>query len=96
MLTHMYTHCTYTNTHVRLGWQWVQFRQARHPLFWVCGDGCKSNCGAELSSYSHCNLKPSPQESSGTNGDSLQSSGTNGDSLQSSETNGDSLQCKFK
>ncbi|XP_019854503.1 PREDICTED: ergothioneine biosynthesis protein 1-like isoform X1 [Amphimedon queenslandica] len=37
------------------GWQWVQFRQPRHPLFWVCTDECKSNCGSILSDYSHCN-----------------------------------------
>ena len=21
------------------GWKWVQFRQARHPTFWVCEQG---------------------------------------------------------
>ena len=39
-----------------LGWQWVQFRQAKHPVFWVCDEGCKSGCGAELATYSHCNV----------------------------------------
>lgn len=36
------------------GWKWVQFRQAKHPAFWVCNAGCKSGCGADLASYSHC------------------------------------------
>ncbi|CAG5135894.1 unnamed protein product [Candidula unifasciata] len=38
------------------GWMWVQYRQARHPSFWVCDQGCKSGCGADLASYSHCKL----------------------------------------
>ena len=48
-----------------LGWKWVQFRCARHPTFWVCSEGCKSGCGADLASYSHCNL-PSAPSASGT------------------------------
>ena len=36
------------------GWEWVQFKQAKHPLFWVCPLNCKSGCGGEISSYSHC------------------------------------------
>lgn len=36
------------------GWEWRSFRQASHPAFWVCDKGCKSGCGAALSSYSHC------------------------------------------
>nr|CAB3260957.1 uncharacterized protein LOC100176451 [Phallusia mammillata] len=36
------------------GWEWVQYKQAKHPPFWVCNRGCKSNCGADLSQYSHC------------------------------------------
>jgi 5-histidylcysteine sulfoxide synthase len=42
------------------GWKWVEFRCARHPTFWVCSEGCKSGCGADLSTYSHCNLQPPP------------------------------------
>lgn len=38
------------------GWKWVTFREAKHPTFWVCGNGCKSGCGGELASYSHCTL----------------------------------------
>ncbi|XP_025109666.1 ergothioneine biosynthesis protein 1-like isoform X2 [Pomacea canaliculata] len=41
------------------GWNWVQYRQAKHPTFWVCHEGCKSGCGADLASYSHCNLSNS-------------------------------------
>ena len=36
------------------GWKWKQFKQAKHPLFWVCADNCKSGCGGVLASYSHC------------------------------------------
>ncbi|XP_019645512.1 PREDICTED: ergothioneine biosynthesis protein 1-like [Branchiostoma belcheri] len=36
------------------GWTWQSFRQLRHPVFWVCTKGCKSGCGAALSSHSHC------------------------------------------
>nr|QTC10020.1 conA [Conus imperialis] len=35
-------------------WQWVQYRQARHPTFWVCEEGCKGGCGADLAAYSPC------------------------------------------
>ena len=28
-----------------------------HPCFWVCGNDCKSGCGSDLATYSHCNLK---------------------------------------
>ncbi|XP_059153171.1 hercynine oxygenase-like [Physella acuta] len=36
------------------GWKWVQFREAVHPTFWTCNQGCKSGCGSDLASYSHC------------------------------------------
>ncbi|XP_050402624.1 uncharacterized protein LOC126818955 [Patella vulgata] len=36
------------------GWQWKEFKQAKHPSFWVCNKGCKGNCGASLTDYSHC------------------------------------------
>ncbi|XP_065904281.1 hercynine oxygenase-like isoform X2 [Dysidea avara] len=36
------------------GWKWVTYCGANHPTFWVCQEGCKSRCGAALSSYSHC------------------------------------------
>jgi formylglycine-generating enzyme required for sulfatase activity len=36
------------------GWEWVQFKQANHPLFWVCPMNCKSGCGSVLAQYSHC------------------------------------------
>ncbi len=39
---------------LNLGWKWVEFRQAKHPTFWVCNKACKSGCGADLASYSHC------------------------------------------
>ncbi|XP_041360130.1 ergothioneine biosynthesis protein 1-like isoform X1 [Gigantopelta aegis] len=38
------------------GWQWLQLRQAKHPTFWICFEGCKSGCGYDLSTYSHCQL----------------------------------------
>lgn len=39
------------------GWEWVQFKQAKHPLFWVCPLNCKSGCGGEIASHSHCQEK---------------------------------------
>lgn len=36
------------------GWKWRTFKQAKHPMFWICNDGCKSGCGADLATYSHC------------------------------------------
>jgi formylglycine-generating enzyme required for sulfatase activity/2-polyprenyl-3-methyl-5-hydroxy-6-metoxy-1,4-benzoquinol methylase len=47
------------------GWKWVEFRGARHPTFWVCSEGCRSGCGGDLSSHSHCSL-PSPQNGAPT------------------------------
>ena len=44
-------HVTPTHT---LGWRWVAFREAKHPTFWVCVNGCKSGCGSDLATYSHC------------------------------------------
>ncbi|KAH9495393.1 hypothetical protein Btru_016361 [Bulinus truncatus] len=38
------------------GWRWVQYRQALHPTFWVCNQGCKSGSGGDLATYSHCNI----------------------------------------
>ncbi|XP_060556826.1 uncharacterized protein LOC132717387 isoform X2 [Ruditapes philippinarum] len=38
------------------GWKWKTFRQAKHPMFWVCNTGCKSGCGADLATYSHCRV----------------------------------------
>lgn len=40
------------------GWKWKQFRKQQHPTFWVCRNNCQSGCGSELSTYSHCNLRP--------------------------------------
>ena len=42
-----------------VGWRWAQFRQVKHPVFWVCHRNCKSNCGADLATYSHCTLPTS-------------------------------------
>lgn len=36
------------------GWRWRCFRQAQHPMFWICNKGCKSGCGSDLATYSHC------------------------------------------
>jgi len=36
------------------GWRWVQFRQAKHPPFWICPDNCKCACAASLKDYAHC------------------------------------------
>ncbi|RDD47828.1 Hercynine oxygenase [Trichoplax sp. H2] len=48
------------------GWHWKEYREAKHPTFWVCNEGCKSGCGASLASYSHCNGRP--QNGDSTNG----------------------------
>ncbi|KAJ7357749.1 hypothetical protein OS493_023223 [Desmophyllum pertusum] len=48
-----YENCKYWT---KDGWQWKQFRKLHHPCFWVCGNGCKSGSGADLATYSHCNL----------------------------------------
>ncbi|XP_078074416.1 uncharacterized protein LOC144497273 isoform X1 [Mustelus asterias] len=45
------------------GWEWVAFRQAQHPTFWVCTKGCKSGCGTTLVGYSHCQLDKVPKTS---------------------------------
>ena len=39
------------------GWEWVQYKQAKHPLFWVCPMKCKSGCGGTLAAHSHCKEK---------------------------------------
>ncbi len=39
------------------GWEWVKFKQARHPLFWVCTMNCKSGCGGKIALHSHCQEK---------------------------------------
>ena len=39
------------------GWDWVQFKKAKHPLFWVCAQNCKSGCGGGIASHSHCQEK---------------------------------------
>lgn len=36
------------------GWEWVQYKQAKHPLYWICPLNCKSGCGGSISHYSHC------------------------------------------
>ncbi|GFO10818.1 5-histidylcysteine sulfoxide synthase [Plakobranchus ocellatus] len=51
------------------GWEWVQYRQARHPTFWICDQGCKSGCGADLAKETHCPPRPALVNGS-TNGDS--------------------------
>lgn len=38
------------------GWKWRTFRQSHHPMFWICNNGCKSGCGADLATYSHCSF----------------------------------------
>ena len=40
-----------------IGWQWLQSQGAKHPVFWVCSSGCKSLCGGNLESYTHCNIR---------------------------------------
>ncbi|KAI0220611.1 hypothetical protein LSAT2_027897 [Lamellibrachia satsuma] len=47
------------------GWQWLQFRTAKHPTFWVCSEGCRAGCGGSLYSFSHC--KPPEHISNGHN-----------------------------
>ena len=65
----------------------MEFRQARHPTFWVCEEGCKSGCGAALASHSHCSkTESSDGTTNGANGANLTDSsngcnrtnGTNG------------------
>jgi hypothetical protein len=36
------------------GWRWAQYKQAKHPSFWVCPNNCKSGCGGAIKAYSHC------------------------------------------
>eukprot|EP00062_Callorhinchus_milii_P022647 gi/632980654/ref/XP_007907155.1/ PREDICTED: uncharacterized protein LOC103188831 isoform X2 [Callorhinchus milii] len=48
------------------GWAWRQFRQAKHPTFWVCAKGCKAHCGSGLTDYSHCQLLIAPITNGGT------------------------------
>ena len=46
------------------GWNWLQFRQLKHPSFWLCPYNCKSGCGSQIGSYSHCQSKFFNEESS--------------------------------
>ncbi len=41
----------------------MQFKQAKHPIFWICNGKCKSGCGASLADYTHCNRSKSDQHS---------------------------------
>lgn len=50
------------------GWEWKTYRQSNHPMFWICDSGCKSGCGSDLASYSHCSL--SVDENNGISNDS--------------------------
>lgn len=38
------------------GWRWIEYREVKHPVFWVCTQQCKNGCGDKggLSSLSHC------------------------------------------
>eukprot|EP01102_Stenamoeba_stenopodia_P020463 TRINITY_DN796_c0_g3_i1.p1 TRINITY_DN796_c0_g3~~TRINITY_DN796_c0_g3_i1.p1 ORF type:complete len:777 (-),score=193.25 TRINITY_DN796_c0_g3_i1:220-2550(-) len=36
------------------GWMWKNYREAKHPTFWVCGKGCKSGVGQGLLGHTHC------------------------------------------
>lgn len=36
------------------GWNWKSFKEAKHPIFWVCPYKCKSGSGSSLSSLSNC------------------------------------------
>lgn len=58
------------------GWKWKEYRQSRHPVFWVCNHGCKGGCGADLSKYSPCHFP-----NNGTNG-VINGSLTNGHSRE--------------
>ncbi|WP_137970740.1 SUMF1/EgtB/PvdO family nonheme iron enzyme, partial [Salmonella enterica] len=35
-------------------WEMVQFKQAKHPLWWRCPKACQNGCGTSLASISHC------------------------------------------
>ncbi|XP_046339628.2 uncharacterized protein LOC124120813 [Haliotis rufescens] len=39
------------------GWKWREFKQANHPVFWVCNKGCVGGCGGDLANWSHCHIK---------------------------------------
>ncbi|KAL5016943.1 hypothetical protein ScPMuIL_006532 [Solemya velum] len=62
------------------GWKWKTYRQANHPTFWVCDNGCKGGCGGELEAYSPCHFPGSQNgdtdmdHSNGT----IQKNGSNG------------------
>jgi hypothetical protein len=36
------------------GWKWRNFKNTKHPKFWVCPKNCPSTCGGPLSACSHC------------------------------------------
>lgn len=90
-----------------LGWKWVEFRQAHHPTFWVCDKGCKSGCGADLASYSHCSAALNGNSANGNPNKSSTNShsngqSTNGDSngrvngASDGSSNGNTMETKFK
>ena len=73
------------------GWSWKIYRQAQHPSFWVCDNGCKSGCGAALSNYSHCHFNDDQTDdytNGHTNGVNGPSSGVNGHTNGVKKTNG--------
>ena len=36
------------------GWKWCQYKQAKHPPFWVSPNNQVSGCGGAIKAYSHC------------------------------------------
>lgn len=50
------------------GWRWKTYRQSKHPLFWICDNGCKSGCGSDLASYSHCSFSANRENGGVSNG----------------------------
>ncbi|XP_067679037.1 uncharacterized protein [Haliotis asinina] len=44
------------------GWKWRVFKQANHPVFWVCNNGCPGGCGGDLADWSHCHIKDVPEK----------------------------------
>ncbi|XP_078381059.1 uncharacterized protein LOC144663860 isoform X1 [Oculina patagonica] len=81
------------------GWKWKQFRKARHPTFWVCGKNCKSGCGADLASHSHCNLSTDDNRNSllgNGNKSGVQSGEVPGGNFSANAEGFETKECSYK
>ncbi|XP_077981461.1 uncharacterized protein LOC144436526 isoform X2 [Glandiceps talaboti] len=69
------------------GWQWKGFRQANHPSFWVCTQGCKGGCGGTLGGYSPCRPEVFYGGNNIQNGVNNQSDNSNTNGVPNGNTN---------